>query len=282
MAIAVQTVSTATFATNATFTGSRPTGTQDGDLLVAIIANEGGQTVSSVPSGWVLVEETSELNGDFVRIYWKEASSEPASWNWTFSATTEHFGGVLRIDGQVATNPVDVDAEASVDKDETPSYSSGITPTYENSLLIMAIIANSQTTSGASGYAIATDNPTWTEQIELYEVTIGMGLYVATAVRPENTATGNASATLAGTSAVDSACILASFIAINNVTINPSVIDITIPPQAPTVAADGNVTVSVIDIASSVQAPTVSVGTNKWSNTSKTDTNPVITNTLKT
>lgn len=78
-------------AASATATGTgtsavvaKPTGTADGDLLVATLAYDGTITITAVPSGWTLVR--TDTSGTFkLSTYYKVASSEPASWTWTLS-----------------------------------------------------------------------------------------------------------------------------------------------------------------------------------------------------
>jgi len=78
-------------AANATVTGLLPSGTADGDLLIAEVGTlSSTATVSAVPSGWSFAGQVALSAGNgFIRTYYKIANSEPASWNWTLSAAVD-------------------------------------------------------------------------------------------------------------------------------------------------------------------------------------------------
>jgi hypothetical protein len=271
MAIAVQATSTTAFGTANNIALTKPTGTVDGDFLLAFIVNEGGQTITGVPSGWTFLQDDSEINGNTVRVYWKQASSEGASWTWTFNATTERMGGVIRIDGQKPTDPTDQNNENDVQNTRTPSYSNTITPTYTNSLLVMAIVANDTTNINSTSYAIATSNPTWTERIAMRDLGTGLAILVATAVRPEATATGNSSATIGDAGTPDSACILMSFIAIQGASGTAALLTTTPQIFTPTASAGATGTNALLQASPVIFDPTASEisPSNIWENTDK-------------
>ncbi len=63
---------------------SKPAGTADGDLLIARAYLEADtNTWATVPSGWSLAGSIANTGGFTLWVYWKVASSEPASWTWT-------------------------------------------------------------------------------------------------------------------------------------------------------------------------------------------------------
>jgi hypothetical protein len=103
-------------ATGTTLTVNKPTGTVDGDLLLAFIALTGTAStpdVSSVPTDWALIRHTSQADGagiDRVRSYWKLASGEGASYNWGFSAAADaNLGEIHCIRGVHQTTPINID-----------------------------------------------------------------------------------------------------------------------------------------------------------------------------
>jgi hypothetical protein len=62
----------------------KPSGTVDGDLLRAVTYLETDtNTWASVPAGWTLGGSISNTGAFTIRVYWKVASGEPASWTWT-------------------------------------------------------------------------------------------------------------------------------------------------------------------------------------------------------
>ena len=203
-------------------TGTKPAGTVDGDLLVAVIGIYGDRTVSAVPSGWALAaSETSGSTGEpRGYIYYKVASSEGASWEWTISSSVRATIVVKRFDGQAASSPFDKGSGALVTGDSTAVYTNGITPAQIGSMFVFAVIgrgvsSDSFPTIDPSAYSMVNDNPSF-----INEVTQATGdsphlaMGVVNAVRLEATATGNFSATLQGTS-TDSAAVVAIFKTVN-------------------------------------------------------------------
>lgn len=117
---------------------NKPTGTVDGDLLIAALSM-GNTTVSSVPSGWNLVDEKQNAGNNWIRVYWKVASGEGASWSWS-------FGGSVGIQSacfcyaSAPTAAVDTFTNAAV---SGTSYNvPSITTTVPNTLQFVAFCSN--------------------------------------------------------------------------------------------------------------------------------------------
>lgn len=124
-------------------TVSKPSGTADGDLLLAFVVIGGDQSITTVPSGWTLVDyqSTGPATGDCLHAcYWKSASSEPASWVWGWSAGDDAAAVVLAYTG-AAASPIDANAfnlmSGSVETMTSPS----VTPT-SSSVAVLAFGAN--------------------------------------------------------------------------------------------------------------------------------------------
>ena len=159
---------------------TKPSGVVSGDLLVAVLMNGGSATISA-PAGWTAIREDTEINGTNQRIFYKVAGGSEGA-DYTFTASQNLTGVIFRIDGQAASSPINANGP-----------STGITPSIENCMLL--ICASAKGTSGAadvSGYAIATSNPTWTEKFNDGDFNSTI-LGVASATRPQTTATGNIS-----------------------------------------------------------------------------------------
>lgn len=237
MSAVVEATTTAPWATGSTtFTQNKPTGTVDGDFLVAIVftGNDNGTTdltVTGVPSGWTLIRQIGTViagGGSFnpvnVYSYYKIASSEGASWNWTLStsgSTLFYGGAVFRISG---TNQVDASDDGTDSNDDSPEFTGGITPIGIDGILIMATVATDAPTAGftSGGYAVTNNNPTWTE---LFDDNAGEGSgnsihgSIAYATRASATATGDWTLTYAGGSGnADTASQLISIPSISNAT----------------------------------------------------------------
>lgn len=205
MAIAVQSTSNASNngTSITTLLIDKPTGLALGDLMVAFLAGAGGSAATYSLSGW-----TAYASGTFSTIgtgvagtvLFKEASSgDVSATDFTFTASsgqTNILGAIMRITGGHTTTPFTTSATTGNNTGNNPTFASTITPTIANSLIVQCL-AGYNWTSGLSGYAIVTSNPTWTERVDLYDNSKSTKLVfaIATAPRPETTATGNSSVT---------------------------------------------------------------------------------------
>lgn len=198
--------------------GSKPTGTVDGDLLVASIGIYGDVNISAVPSGWTLAtsDTTSGTGEPTGYMYYKVASSEPTTWTWTLATSIRATITVVRIDGQASTSPLDISGAALVTGDSTPTYAIGNTQTQPLDIYVFSVIGRGVTGDSfpaidPSDYAMATDNPTWENEVtQATGDSAHLAMGTVTAVRTPFTATGNFSVTLQGTIS-DSVGMFAAF-----------------------------------------------------------------------
>lgn len=187
---------------------SKPSGTVDGDLLIASLTatrNVSFAVINSVPSGWTQIDVgVAEPAGAESRLYmyYKIASSEPSTWTWGWdNSNTAHSWGCFRIDSFNPTGYIDVEAMGHDDDNTSPSYTNTITPSKSDSLLIMTNWFPTTSLKTISGQAITTSNPTWTEAFEQSNDTGAGTLAMAYATRTATTATGNSTATVSGAGA---------------------------------------------------------------------------------
>jgi protocatechuate 3,4-dioxygenase beta subunit len=94
---------------------NKPAGTQPGDVMVASIGTRPSSVVNTAPAGWTLVRDLNNTivsgNSSGLDVYYKVAgTSEPASYNWTFSTSAGSAGGIQSFSGVDALNPIDVEA----------------------------------------------------------------------------------------------------------------------------------------------------------------------------
>lgn len=271
MAIAVQSSSSSNVATATSTTINKPSGVVSGDYLFAAIGHEvtSGQTINSVPSDWTLIE--ANVNNAALSTYFKVAGgSEPASYQWGLSGSAAVAGVILRIDGQSLDSggAMDQKLEVEVANDDTPSFATGITPTYANSLIIIATSSKSNGSTAHSAHAITTSNPTWTA----VQGTAGSGVAVsvAYAVRPETTSTGAWSLTAGNNSnATDSTSQILSITPRTDVTVVLDVASLTTTPNDMTVTGGASVTLDVASMTMTAQTPTAAASAAKWVNTDK-------------
>jgi len=192
LAVAIASSATTVEAGATTITITKPTGLAAGDLMVAAIHSYTIAGTVTPPSGFTQLDQ--DTNGTFQQtVYWKIADSADAAaanFTWTFQNSNSHVGGLMRITGHDPQSPITTSAsDASVVNDQTPDLAVSVTPTYANSLLLLLLSRTGA--NGTSAYAVATDDPTWTETWDVGDGT--MNISAASGPRAQTTATGNAS-----------------------------------------------------------------------------------------
>lgn len=173
---------------------TKPSGVVAGDLLIAIFGCS-GQTSITPPSGFTVISTyaSNAINGNFWN-GWKVADgTEGASFTFSTPGSAEMGGMVMRISGANNSSPIGATGQVNAREgayQDSPFTTMSITPAAANSLLVYGIVVDDITSYGIDSYAIATDNPTWTEQCD--SGSLGMNIAVATGPRAAVTATGNA------------------------------------------------------------------------------------------
>ncbi len=125
-----------------TITINKPSGVVDNDLLIAFFS-EDSDTPRITATGWTAFSGTGiGTNGTVVvgtsavlQCFYKVASSEGASWNFTPSASYTGVVGVIAYSGVDTTTPIDVAAGATPASGTTHT-SASITPSVVNTMLV--------------------------------------------------------------------------------------------------------------------------------------------------
>lgn len=134
----VQSSSVATGASVTSITITKPAGTVEGDLLLAFITRDAGGDTIGAPAGFVTILSDGNINvaSAAMKIARKAAgASEPADYTFDSNEAAEDMVGImLRIDGHVSGDPVDV-TDFSEGTSTTP-ISPDITTTVDNTLII--------------------------------------------------------------------------------------------------------------------------------------------------
>lgn len=121
----------------ATIVINKPTGTVSGDLLFSAIVSDFAN-ISTAPSGWTLIRNTSAATGNRLITYYKVAGgSEPSTYTWTFDANTDISGGIIAYSGLTGT-PLDVENGQENSSASTSVTAPAVTVTNSDSLLIFA------------------------------------------------------------------------------------------------------------------------------------------------
>lgn len=146
MAIAYRSGSTAGDASGGNLTITKPTGTVDGDILIAICYNEISASAWTAPSGWAQwgSGQANYVASAWINVYWKRAASEGA--NYQFSITTTwRIIAMCALSGALASgDPIDVGPAGKTDD------SSGVNVDSQNTTVDGAMmLALHGNTSGA-------------------------------------------------------------------------------------------------------------------------------------
>lgn len=172
-----------------------------GNLMIAHIFNGATGRTFTPPAGWTLVD-SRDSGSQKSAIYSKIADASDVSGNsWNFGisgAASSSIGAIMRFNGNRLNLVVPASSGQSNGSSTTASAPT-ITPVEASSGILFVVALNNNVR--VSGYTLATSPPTFTELYDDNEAGSPIGSYAAVfGVRPETTATGTASATLAGAS----------------------------------------------------------------------------------
>lgn len=129
--------STAGAATAANLTINKPTGTADGDILVAFISKDNTAAVTA-PAGWNLIGEAT-ANAYYSGAWWKRAASEGASWQWTFTSIWR-TGCVAAYQGAIGTGTaLDPDPPAAFTETQNNTLATNSNTTASTDTVVVAM-----------------------------------------------------------------------------------------------------------------------------------------------
>lgn len=122
-----------------------PTGTLNGDVMIAAIQH--GNATLTPPAGWTLINSVSNtgLTAN-LKTYYRVASSEPASYTWSLSVAVCNVGTIVTYTGVNGT-PVDVNAAVADNVSQTSHIASAVTTTAAPETILTAF-AGYDTTCG--------------------------------------------------------------------------------------------------------------------------------------
>lgn len=272
MAVAFGSIQTATLDPGETsIVITKPSGLAAGDLMIAVLAVTGPNQAYTA-TGWDELFANNIPNFNFkmnclVRV---ADSSDAAATNFTFNVNASgdsKVGALLRITGSSFSGLANCIADTDdVAADTTPTYTGGVTPVGSTALLIMGCFSGGLGTSSA--YAIANNNPSWTERADIsVNDAEDITLAVATADYAFATATGDYSLSITDGTETGGYIIAVSESA--NVTISPAVTVATATLPAPSVSAGSTATPAVITTTATLPAPTITTSDPEWTNQTK-------------
>lgn len=144
-----------------TWAVTKPAHVADGELVFVILNIDGSGTVNTVPTGWALIGTAQAASTDSeLRVYWKVAASEGASWSWVWAATETGTAEVVTYTGAHATTPIDSSAQGSA---SGTTIAAGALTAGVNDCMYMAVYGSDP----VAGQSMTDDaSPDGTERID--------------------------------------------------------------------------------------------------------------------
>jgi YD repeat-containing protein len=129
-------------ATSLTLT--KPTGTVEGDVMVAQVAVAGGSgTSTATPSGWTKIDgKNNSTSVRSVAYYRVATATEPASWSFGFGSSQDAAGGIAAYSGVKAASVVN--AFASGTASSTTAHPAPSVSTTEAGTMVVAMFGLKQ------------------------------------------------------------------------------------------------------------------------------------------
>lgn len=183
-------------------TVNKPTGTVDGDLIIAVVETFAGGThdLSSAPAGFTQIGTTvtwrTASPDSKARVYWKIASGEPATYTFNGNAGTSPNWQVYvsSYSGPVdAATPINQFDQTAVTTATNPISGTSITPSVNNCLIVTMCLAR----QGAALTTDITPPATYTLEWERADTTFSTRDEAADKLQTSAAATGALSWTLA-------------------------------------------------------------------------------------
>lgn len=252
---------------------NKPASTTSGDLLIAVVGiNGNGADYTS--SGWTILNTANDGNNWGLRILYKIAGgSEPASYDFSCSGDGGDgmAGFITRITGASFSgsgnllSSIDLNTSANTNHTFTP----GITPQVTNSIYILGCFTRGQA-SNVNSYAIANNNPTWTERVDVSSgaPTEDVAIAYATATPSSASASGDFSLNL-GVSPFEAGGFIINVTESVNIEATPSVMNATFTVQNTSISGGANISATTNTGTFSVQDPTITANTSPWTNDTK-------------
>lgn len=184
-----------------TITVDVPTGTADNDFMVCAIKYPSSETLTA-PAGWTLPANGSytdtTVSNTIMRVYYRLASSEPASYNWTIGVAGRFGGSCYTFRGDFNTStPFDVDSSTAYVTSDTTTRAV-LTTSAANEPIIWLSVGHSSTAVTVTPPTVPT---TFTEHTDEHDGGSRFYRSVASVLWTGSGATGNMDGTLSATAA---------------------------------------------------------------------------------
>ncbi|MBX4192571.1 LamG domain-containing protein [Candidatus Parcubacteria bacterium] len=161
------TTATSTSVSSNDITLAKPSGTVEGDFLLAGIALDDGTPSLTAPSGWTPIARTNnDVDASLASYYKVAGASEPSSYTWTITPSAKGAGGITRYEGVRSFSPIG--AFGSSTGSGSVASVPAITTTATNTQVVALYTVN----AGGAGINFSTTSG-MTERYEIKNATAG-------------------------------------------------------------------------------------------------------------
>lgn len=142
----VESVASNVNSSGSSLTITKPTGTVEGDLLVAAVGLAENANFTG-PSGWTFIRRDDNTSNINLEWWYKVAgASEPSNYTWSIGLTRQWSGGIWRISGQDGTTPIDANNGNNYSATQFP-VSPSVTTTVDDCLVLRAVMSRDISTT---------------------------------------------------------------------------------------------------------------------------------------
>jgi hypothetical protein len=139
MAVAFRAVATNSATSSpGSITITKPTGTVDNDVMLAVLSGDGGSITP--PAGWTIVQSLPATDADQIfEVYRKVAATEGPSYQFNLSGVFEVVAAILTYSGADTTSPINASSERAGGSDEADPQTviaTAITPSVDNCMIV--------------------------------------------------------------------------------------------------------------------------------------------------
>jgi hypothetical protein len=188
--------SNSTTSSVSSLTINAPAGLQDSDLMIAMVSSGhfSNTCTISAPAGWTAIDN---LHQNFLdsRIFYKVASNEGASYDFTQDCTTAMTGGIVAYSGADTSNPIAAHTPLAETVDQTTHTTGSVSVTSSSQWIISTFAdENGSTWTPPSGDSERVDNPAvgWAStEINDTNASVTTGSYTKTATASVSTNQAN-------------------------------------------------------------------------------------------
>lgn len=181
----------------ASFVVSKPTGTVDGDAMLAIVNANNDATITP-PAGWTLIRSVNAATSATISTFYKIASSEGSDYTFTIGSSQRTSGGIVSFAPGSTFSSNFVDVSSSVTQNGTNSaYATAVTTTVTDTMIVYLSSYDDSNTGYvytiASGYTQAFQTSGSSKSIVGYKAQVAAGTTgsIQTTISSETPTVGN-------------------------------------------------------------------------------------------